>query len=189
MNNILYNQISKYIPFDEEEKTQKEVMLKFIKDNKDVLTRNNEIGHFTASAWIVNKERTKVLMVYHNIFNSWSFIGGHADGEEDLLSVAKREIEEESGVKHAKLIHDGIYGLNVIPVGMHYKKGKFISPHLHLDVEYLFEADEDEELRIKEDENSGVKWIDVDKIEESVTEKDMKPIYLKLNDKIKKMDV
>lgn len=52
----------------------------------------------TASAWVVNKDRSKVLMIYHNIYNSWSWLGGHADGETDLLAVAIREVREEAGI-------------------------------------------------------------------------------------------
>lgn len=62
------------------------------------------VGHFSASVWTVNKERTKTLMVYHNIYNSWSWIGGHADGEEDLCAVAMRELTEETGLRNGKLL-------------------------------------------------------------------------------------
>ena len=73
----LIEQIKKYIPYNEQEEKDKELMLKYIDTFKDVLTRENEICHFTASSWIVNKEKTKVLMIYHNIYNSWAWTGGH----------------------------------------------------------------------------------------------------------------
>ena len=88
----LKEKIQNYKPYNEQEEKDKEIMLKYIDTFDDVLTRNNEFGHFTASAWVVNKERTKVLMIYHNIYNSWAWTGGHADGEDDLLSVAIREV-------------------------------------------------------------------------------------------------
>lgn len=72
-------------------------MLKYIKKFNDVLTRQNEMFHFTTSAWVVNPSKTKVLMVYHNIFDSWAWIGGHADGNLNLLEVVKKEILEETG--------------------------------------------------------------------------------------------
>ena len=84
----LKEQIEKYSPYNEQEINDKEMMLKYIDTFEDVLTRDNKMCHFTASNWIVNKERTKVLMIYHNIYKSWAWTGGHADGDEDLLHVA-----------------------------------------------------------------------------------------------------
>ena len=43
----------------------------------------------TASAWVVNPGRTKVLMVYHNIYKSWSWLG------EDENSGAGKLKEQE----------------------------------------------------------------------------------------------
>ena len=83
-----------------------------------------------------------------------------------------------------KVLSDGIYGLEILTVDSHIKRGEFIPSHLHLDCCYLLEADENEPLRIKEDENSGVKWIDIDKVTEITNEPKMVPIYQKLNDKL-----
>ena len=184
MNKLLYKQISEYEPFDEKESVDKEVMLEFIKNNEDILTRNNKIAHFTTSAWIVNKEKSKVLMIYHNIYNSWSWVGGHADGDEDLLHVIKKEIAEETGLTKIKLLVNGIYGLNIVTVDNHIKRGKVVNSHLHFDIEYLFEADEDDMVRIKEDENSGVKWININEVNDYSTEEKMKPIYSRLTEKL-----
>ncbi len=91
----LKEEIEKYKPFNEQEEKDKEIMLRYINTFEDVLTRGNEFGHFTASAWVVNKEKTKVLMIYHNIYQSWSWTGGHADGEKDLLHTAIRELKRK----------------------------------------------------------------------------------------------
>ena len=184
MNKKIFNLINEYKPFDEREKIDKEVMLAFIKNNTNVLTRNNRIAHFTTSAWIVNKERTKVLMIYHNIYNSWAWVGGHADGDDDLFHVINKEIEEETGLTNIKLLSNGVYGLNIVTVDNHIKRGKIVNSHLHLDVEYLFEADEHDEIRIKEDENSGVKWVDIHEVNNYTTEEKMKPIYDRLTKKL-----
>ena len=184
MNEKLYNMIKEYVPYDEKEKIDQEVMLDFIKNNLDVLTRNNKIGHFTVSAWITNKKHNKILMIYHNIYNSWSWIVGHVDGDDDLLRVIKKEVFEETGLSNLDILSDGIYGLNIVTVDSHIKKGKVVNSHLHFDIEFLFEADENDFIRIKEDENSGVKWVDIDKVIEYSTEEKMKPIYRKLNEKM-----
>lgn len=187
MNQKLYQEILAYQPFDEKEANDKEVMLEFIRNNEDVLTRNNRIGHFTTSAWITNKERTKVLMIYHNIYQSWTWVGGHADGDEDLFRVVKKEIAEETGLTNLVPLSNGMCGLNIITVDNHIKRGKQVSSHLHLDIEYLFEANENDAVRVKEDENSGVKWVDIDKVNEYSTEENMKPIYHVLNEKLKRV--
>lgn len=179
----LYQEIKNYCPYNEKQEKDKESFLFFMERNPDCFMRENPNGHITTSAWIVNKERTKVLMIYHNIYKSWAWVGGHADGEEDLVKVIKREIEEETGVKNVKLLNKGIYSLNIIDVDGHIKRGHYVSEHLHYDIEYLLEADDKEELRIKEDENSDVKWIDVDKVLDEVNEEKMKPVYRVLIEK------
>ena len=183
----LQEQIKNFTPFNEQEQADKEMMLEYINTFKDVLTRENRMCHFTASNWIVNKERTKVLMIYHNIYKSWAWTGGHSDGNDNLLQVALKEAVEETGLKNLKVLSDGIYGLEIITVDSHIKRGKFVPSHLHLDCCYLLEADENEPLRIKADENSGVKWIDINKVTEVTNEPKMVPIYQKLNDKLLKL--
>ena len=181
----LIEQIKKYQPYNEQEEKDKQTMLKYIRTFDDVLTRKNEFGHFTASSWVVNKERTKVLMIYHNIYKSWAWTGGHADGDSNLLRVALKEGKEETGLENLKVLKNGIFGLQILTVDSHIKRGKFISSHLHLDCCFLLEADEEDTLKIKEDENSGVKWIEIEKVTEITNEQKMIPIYKKLNEKLK----
>lgn len=177
-------QILAYRPYNEQEQRDKELIVSFIDSNPDAFRRDNRVAHMTASAWIVNRERTKALMVYHRIYNSWSWTGGHADGETDLLSVAVREAEEETGV-HAKPVSEDIYSLEVLTVDGHEKRGEYVSSHLHMNVTYLLEADESEELRICEDENKGVQWFTLaDALKASTEPWFVERIYQKLNDKI-----
>ena len=154
----LYNAIEHYRTINEQEKCDKRVMLDFMTKNADYLDRTNQVAHFTTSIWTVNKEHTKTLMVYHNIYNSWSWIGGHADGEENLSKVAMRELQEETGVKNAKLVSDDIFSLEILTVDGHMKKGVYVPSHLHLNITYLAEADEKEMLLVNEDENQAVRW-------------------------------
>ena len=181
MNKILNlkEQIEKYIPYNEQEKSDKEIMLKSLEIFDDMLTRENKICHFTASNWIVNKERTKVLMIYHNIYKSWSWTGGHADGDNDLLYVAQKETREETSLQNFKVINPLPISVEILPVKSHTRKGKYIPAHQHFNITYLFEADENEMIRIKEDENSGVKWINLDEVEKYSSEEKMKPITTK----------
>ena len=154
----LIEEIKRYIPINEQEEMDKQIMLEFMTKHHDFLDRENRIGHFSASAWVVNHERTKVLMIYHNIYDSWSWVGGHADQEENLIEVALRELQEETGVQHAKLISKDIFSLETLTVNGHVRKGIYVPCHLHFNITYLIEADERDELFIKPDENKGVKW-------------------------------
>lgn len=154
----LQEQIQNFVPYNEQEAKDKEFFLKWLKDFRNLLTRDNEYAHFSSSAFVVNKERTKMLVVKHNIYELWIYPGGHADGEEDLLSVSVREVEQETGLV-ATPIFSQIFSIQALPTKGHIKRGKYISSHTHLDVIYLLEADDKLALRGKEDENSGVKWI------------------------------
>ena len=176
--------LENYIPYNEQEKNDKEMMLDYINTYEDVLTRDNRVCHFTASSWIVNKERTKILMIYHKIYDSWAWTGGHCDGDSDMLHVAVKEAIEETGVENFKVLSDGIFGIEIVSVDGHVKRGKYVPTHLHLNISYLLEADEHDALRIKEDENSGVKWIDINEINNVIDEPKMEPIYDKMNKKI-----
>lgn len=172
--------IRSYKPCDEQERKDKEQILCCIESFEDVLTRNNSIVHMTSSAFVVNRKRDKVLMVYHNIYNSWSWTGGHADGEADLLAVALKEASEETGLKSINRVVSDIFSLDVLPVLGHTKKGEYVSAHLHLTVTYLLEGDEEEQLFVKADENSDVKWIPMDQVNEYSSEPHMKKVYDKL---------
>lgn len=185
MNKSLFESIKTYIPYNEQEKKDKEVFLYCMEVFEDILTRKNEVAHLTSSAFTVNKARDKVLMVYHNIYNSWSWIGGHADGEEDLLAVALKELKEETGVVNARPVTSEILSLDVLTVFGHTKRGDYVSPHLHLSVTYLIEANENDLLKVKEDENSGVQWIPIDEVIAHCSEFHMHKVYEKLITKVR----
>ena len=179
-------EIINFKPSCKQEENDKKLMLELInKYGDEILYRESELFHITSSSFTMNKTLDKVLMVHHNIYNSWSWIGGHADGEENLLSVSLRGIQEESGVSKMKAERDKAISLDILTTNGHIKRGKYVSSHLHLNISYYIIADEDEELHIKPDENSGVKWIPVDELEVYVTEPDMLVIYKKILHKIK----
>ena len=180
----LKDEITAYVPVNEQEETDRAVMLRYLELAPDVLSRQNRVAHFTASSWILNREHTKVLMIYHNIYRSWSWTGGHADGEEDLLAVAVREASEETGIGHFKVLSDGVFSLEILTVDGHEKRGEYVPSHLHLNLTYLLEADDESELIVKPDENSGVKWFTPADAVSASTEPWMRErIYEKLNQK------
>lgn len=185
----LIEEIRAYVPWNEQEERDKELILLTLESQGDIFLRENRLVHMSASAWVVNQEWTKVLMVYHNIYHAWSWLGGHADGNENLLEVAIKEVREESGVKTVRPVSENIFSLESLTVDGHVKKGFYVSSHLHLNVTYLLEAKEEDPLSIKPDENSGVAWFTPDKAVEAAAEEPwfQEYIYKKLNEKMKDM--
>lgn len=176
-----FEELKRYEPYNDQEKATKELMLQAISIFNDaILSRTNQIAHFSASSMILNEDHTKVLMIYHNIYKSWSWTGGHADEEKEMLSVALKEAKEETGVQELRLLKEGLWGIEALPVWGHVKRGNYVATHLHLNFSYLFEADENQPLKIKEDENSGVMWIELNQLADYVNEEEMLPIYQKL---------
>lgn len=180
--------IAAYRPVNEQERRDKELILSFIGENEDAFFRENLTAHMTASAWVVNPTRDKVLMVYHRIFDSWSWTGGHADGERDLLSVALREVSEETGISHLRPVTEDIFSLEVLTVDGHEKRGEYVPSHLHMNVTYLVEADDRDALSVCPDENSGVRWFTPEDALKASTEPwFVERIYKKLIEKAKSM--
>lgn len=181
----IYEQIKAYRPWNEQERQDQAVILAFLERNPDAFYRTKLLAHMTASAWVVNPQRSKVLMVYHRLYDSWSWTGGHADGEEDLLAVALREVREETGVQRLRPVTEEIYSLEVLTVDGHEKHGRYVPSHLHLNVTYLLEAEEDQPLRVCEAENSGVAWFSLaDALSASTEPWFVERIYKKLNEKL-----
>ncbi|MCI8460628.1 MAG: NUDIX hydrolase [Bacilli bacterium] len=184
MNLRLRDEIEEYVPFDEAEEKIKKYLLRWIESFDDVLTRENEFGHFTSSAFVINKDRTKMLVVYHNIFGAWVFPGGHADGEEDLLSVAIREVKEETNLK-TKVLEKDIFAISASPIIGHVKRGKYVPAHTHLDVVYLLEASENDELAFRSDESKGVKWMTFEEAVGDDVVDFIRPVHRRIIEKLK----
>ncbi len=184
----LIAEIEEYTPWNQEEAGAKAQMLRFMKVNPDCLLRANTIAHMTASAWVVNPHRTKVVMAYHRIYDSWAWLGGHADGQADLLKVALKETKEECGLPQSclKPVSQEIFSLETLTVAGHFKHGEWVAPHLHFNLTYLIEAEEGRTLCHKEDENSSVRWFSLEEALKASTEPWMvEHVYGRLIEKMK----
>lgn len=183
----LKKQIENFRAENEQEEKEKQIILNLIQIfPESILFRKNELAHMTSSGLVLNHRCDKMLMVHHNIYQTWSWTGGHADGDENLQRVAEKEVREETGIKHLELVFPGMISLDILTVQGHYKYGNYVAPHLHFSAAYVFFADEKEKLTRKEDENSAVQWIAVAELEQFSNEKHMIPIYKKIIERTKK---
>jgi 8-oxo-dGTP pyrophosphatase MutT (NUDIX family) len=123
-------------------------------NHADAFQRHHLPGHITGSSCILDQSRQYVLLVHHGTLNKWLQPGGHADGEEDVLNVALREAQEETGLNHFKLLQEEIFDLDIHPIPA---RGGF-PEHLHYDIRFLFEADRNDQV-IVSDESHDVAWI------------------------------
>lgn len=181
--------IEKYEPYNEQETKDKKAILDFIRQNDDHLLRTNLVGHLTSSAIVLNKDYTKVLFAFHNIYQSWSWLGGHLDGDKDLLKVAIKETKEETGIKNVIAFSNDIFMIDVIYVSNHIKHNQYVGDHLHLNVTFLLVGDESDRLVIKEDENQDVRWFELDDVFNYISEDRMIPVFKKAINKIKQIIV
>ena len=180
----LLSALERYRPWNDQEARDRLELLRRLRSGEPLYTRDNTAAHFTVSAWVVSPDRKQVLMAFHNLYNSWAWLGSHADGSWNLQQVAEKEAAEESGIKNLKPLPGGIASLEILTVDGHEKRGEYVPSHLHLNVTYLFEGDPSLPLRCKADENSSVGWIAVEDIPIKSTEPwFVKRIYSKLTEK------
>jgi len=124
----------------------------FLKDNYD--------GHFTGSAWIMSPDKEEILMTHHKKLGMWLQLGGHADGENDLLKVALREAKEESGIQYFNILSNEIFDLDIHDIPKHMNQPS----HKHYDIRFLLEADPVSSKITISDESYDVAWIPIDEV-------------------------
>ena len=181
----LSDQLSAFHPWNEQEKKDLDLILFCLRTRPDVFLRSDRLCHMTASAWTVSRKHDRVLMAFHNIYQSWSWLGGHADGEQDLLSVALREVREESGIFSVFPVIRDPFSVEVLTVDGHTRRGEYVSSHLHLNVTYLLEVDDSVPPSGNPDENSGIAWFSPEKAVSASSEPWFRDhVYDKLNRKM-----
>lgn len=166
----LIQQLQQFSPCNPQEAQDRAELLRRLQSGEELYGRENLSAHLTVSGWVVSPDRRQVLMAYHNLYDSWAWLGGHADGDWDLCRVAEKEAREESGIETLTLISPEPVSLEILTVNGHEKKGKYVPCHLHLNLTFLFEAEPTQDLRCKPDENSGVAWLDMDELAEKSSE-------------------
>tara|TARA_Y100000992_G_scaffold11134_1_gene6774 strand:+ start:82 stop:624 length:543 start_codon:yes stop_codon:yes gene_type:complete len=135
-------------------------MLNFFNNYDGCFEKDNLPGHFTGSAWVISPDKNKILMTHHKKLNMWLQLGGHADGETDLKSVALKEAKEESGLNYFSILSEEIFDLDIHQIEPMNEEPE----HLHYDVRFLLEADPNEQNIIISEESYDVKWIQLDDV-------------------------
>ena len=181
----LMEELERYQPWNEQEERDRAEILRRLKSGEELYGRENLSAHLTSSAWVVSPDRQRVLLAYHNLYDSWAWLGGHADGERDLLAVALRETREESGLEAVRPVSERVYSVEILTVDGHEKRGVYVPSHLHLNVTYLLEGDPASPVRCRPEENSRVGWFALADAPAVSSEPWMRErIYRKLNAKV-----
>lgn len=132
----LLSLLDNYVPLNQDEQRSQEMIIDFVKNNKDCFLRSNLAGHITASCWLLSPDRSEVLLTHHKKIGLWLQLGGHADGDNDVRRVALKEAHEESGIDGIVMVEHGIFDVEVHAIAEH----KGVPAHFHYDVRFLLQA-------------------------------------------------
>lgn len=157
----LIKQLSDYQSFNEEEEDYRLSMLRLLQTEKDCFHRHLLHGHFTGSAFIINTDCEKVLLLHHRKLDKWLQPGGHADGDENIARVAEREAWEETGLKNIRLLQPTIFDLDIHTIPARKNEPE----HLHYDIRFLFVADSSEPLLLNS-ESKALAWLPLEEVAE-----------------------
>lgn len=157
----ILEQLQSYSPEFEAEKQFRASFFAFIEENPTCFERSHQEGHITGSAWIVNENRDRALLTHHFKLDRWLQLGGHADGDPDIIRVAIREATEESGLSSIELLSDQIFDIDIHTIPAR----KTEPEHLHYDIRFLFQADEQVPLIVNR-ESKELAWLSKDQLGE-----------------------
>jgi 8-oxo-dGTP pyrophosphatase MutT (NUDIX family) len=143
----------------ENEVANGEELQTFLASGEDLYSRQNQWGHLTGSAWIVNHSLTRVLLILHGKYNRWVAPGGHVDAGETPFEAAVRETAEEVGIR-SRLAKSYIFDLDVHGIPHSEKKNE--PPHWHTDLRFIMFVSDRVTIRLDENECAGVQWFEID---------------------------
>lgn len=154
---MLKEKLLAYNPDNAYELDCKARMLQFLSDHDDCFERSCIPGHFTGSSWLLNRERTHALLLHHKKLDMWLQLGGHCDGDADILATAIKEAQEESGILGIKALSEDIFDIDIHSIPAR----KNDPEHEHLDVRFLLAVDSDEEI-VQNEESLDLRWFHKD---------------------------
>ncbi len=149
--------LEQYHPTAPEEIDAKRDMLTFLAQYKDCFERTLEVGHFTASCWLLSKDGSHALLTHHAKLGFWVQLGGHCDGDPDVLAVGLKEAQEESGIMGIHPVSDQLFDIDIhlIPARKHEPE------HYHYDVRFLLQVTSDEQFVVSH-ESKELRWVSKD---------------------------
>ena len=162
----LLDNLRDYQPYDQHERDMYQTLARFVETESGCFDRDLQIGHVTGSAWIIDHSRTRALLTHHSKLDRWLQLGGHADGDPDILRVALREAREESGLEGIRPLSEAIFDVDVHPIPARGNEPR----HLHYDVRFLLEADADAPLIISS-ESKDLAWVSLAEIDQISVER------------------
>jgi len=165
---LLLDQLSVYQATHTDEADTVERFIRFVASQPECFERSLAIGHITGSAWIVTPDGSEVLLTHHRKLDRWLQLGGHADGDPDVVAVALKEAREESGLEDFELVGDGIFDLDIHPIPARKNEPE----HLHYDVRYVFRANGHTDFTVSE-ESHDLRWVPIDEVQTLTTEESM----------------
>jgi hypothetical protein len=153
---LLLEKLEKYVP-SSEEVASKRAMIQFVQNNPRCFERTLEEGHITGSAWLLSKDGSQALLTHHRKLDMWLQLGGHCDGDHDVLRVAIKEAQEESGIMQIAPVSEDIFDIDIHLIPANKKE----TAHYHYDVRFLLQVMSDEKLVISH-ESKELRWISKD---------------------------
>jgi 8-oxo-dGTP pyrophosphatase MutT (NUDIX family) len=157
----LIQKISNYAPYDATEQGHKDAVLQLLNGTDECFERHNFPGHMTAGAWVLSKDKQRVLFTHHKFLNRWLQLGGHVDGEIDIIQAALREAQEESGIEDVVPLSLDIFDIDAHGIPENPKKNE--PAHMHYDLAFLFHAQNDN--FVISDESNDLKWFTVEDVQ------------------------
>lgn len=152
--NKLISLLQNYFPVSAEEIKAKKDILDFINQYENCFERSLSVGHITASCWLLNKDKTKALLMHHTKLDKWVQLGGHCDGNPDTLEVAVKEAQEESGMQSIVPLSEEIFDIDIHFIPANNKE----VGHYHYDIRFLLVVISHEDF-IKNRESKELRWI------------------------------
>ena len=170
----LLSLIHAYNPQDYDEQGYKQTITAFIQNNPNCFERSLDSGHITASSWLLNIKHTNALLLHHKKLNRWFQLGGHCDGNPDVLAVAIKEAQEESGIISIAPISSAIFDIDVHLIPANSKEKE----HYHYDIRFLLQVTGHEKV-IQNEESNELRWISKDKSSLPTTERSVTRMFEK----------
>lgn len=161
-----------YAPVSLDEQRKRDEIIAFVEAHTECFRRELLVGHITGSAWVVNEKHNKVLLTHHRKLDKWLQLGGHCDGDNDVLRVALREAIEESGVFDIMPLSADIFDLDIHLIPERRTATTFEPEHFHYDARFLLQADDAVPLRITS-ESKDLRWVRLEDVHNLTDEESM----------------